>query len=412
MSDSVVLSNGFGQFHLARLAQKLAEQEMLELFITAGYLKASQSVLSRVIGRAGTAASTRLSQRSLAIPDEKVASIWPPELPHQVAQRLRSAGRSSAADRLTAMALDGYARRATTLLPRAADVYHVRAGYGGRSIAAARSNGAVVVCDHSIAHPSLLQGLISGTGELTRKFDSLWSRVDADMTASDLVIVNSDFVAATCRDAGMNPDRIHVAYTAIDADFLDVIDQQATDASKSQNRYLFAGTLEARKGIDVFVEAARLMGVRAGAKWEIVGSWQPDSVKLRSNLPNDVTWREKLPRNELAALLASRPVLIFPTRAEGSARIVAEALAAGCFVITTPNAGSVVRDGVDGFLVPPNDVGAVVDAITRYELMTAGEVAKRGDATKAFARTRLTEENYLNDVLSGYERARSLRARK
>ena len=40
-----------------------------------------------------------------------------------------------------------------------------------------------------------------------------------------------------------------------------------------------------------------------------------------------------------------------------------EALAAGLPVVTTPNAGSVVRDGVEGFIVPAGDVEAFTERI-------------------------------------------------
>jgi glycosyltransferase involved in cell wall biosynthesis len=40
-----------------------------------------------------------------------------------------------------------------------------------------------------------------------------------------------------------------------------------------------------------------------------------------------------------------------------------EALASGLPVITTPNAGSVMRDGVDGFVVPIRDAEALAEKI-------------------------------------------------
>jgi glycosyltransferase involved in cell wall biosynthesis len=52
-------------------------------------------------------------------------------------------------------------------------------------------------------------------------------------------------------------------------------------------------------------------------------------------------------------------VFVFPSLCEGSAMVTYEALAAGLPVITTPNAGSVVRDGVDGFIVPIRDAEAI-----------------------------------------------------
>jgi len=42
-----------------------------------------------------------------------------------------------------------------------------------------------------------------------------------------------------------------------------------------------------------------------------------------------------------------------------------EALTAGLPVITTPNAGSVVRDGVDGFIVPIREAETIADRLEK-----------------------------------------------
>jgi len=56
-------------------------------------------------------------------------------------------------------------------------------------------------------------------------------------------------------------------------------------------------------------------------------------------------------------------VFLLPSLCEGSATVCYEALAAGLPVITTPNAGSVVRDGVDGFIVPIRDAEAIAEKL-------------------------------------------------
>ena len=56
-------------------------------------------------------------------------------------------------------------------------------------------------------------------------------------------------------------------------------------------------------------------------------------------------------------------MFVLPTLAEGSAEVTYEALAAGVPVITTKSAGSVVRDGVEGRIVPERDPEALVYAI-------------------------------------------------
>ena len=45
-------------------------------------------------------------------------------------------------------------------------------------------------------------------------------------------------------------------------------------------------------------------------------------------------------------------VFVLPSLTEGSARVVGEAMACGLACIVTPNCGSIIKDGYDGFIVP------------------------------------------------------------
>ena len=65
-------------------------------------------------------------------------------------------------------------------------------------------------------------------------------------------------------------------------------------------------------------------------------------------------------------------VFVLPSVCEGSATVIYEALGHGLPVITTPNAGSVVRDGLDGFIVPIRDAAAIVRCLDR--LASDGEL--------------------------------------
>ena len=67
---------------------------------------------------------------------------------------------------------------------------------------------------------------------------------------------------------------------------------------------------------------------------------------------------------------------------EGSAFATYEALASGLPIVTTKNAGSVARDGEEGFIVPIRDVDALVDRIERLYRdkalrMTMAQAARR-----------------------------------
>ncbi|MBM4147417.1 MAG: glycosyltransferase, partial [Lentisphaerae bacterium] len=75
-------------------------------------------------------------------------------------------------------------------------------------------------------------------------------------------------------------------------------------------------------------------------------------------------------------------IFLLPSVCEGSATVVYEALGAGLPVVCTPNTGSVVRDGVEGHVVPVSDAEAVSAAVERLvwdsELRTRmGQAAAR-----------------------------------
>ena len=59
--------------------------------------------------------------------------------------------------------------------------------------------------------------------------------------------------------------------------------------------------------------------------------------------------------------MAAADVFVFPSLFEGSAVVTYEALACGLPCVVTPAAGSVVRDGVEGFLVGPRDVNGLAE---------------------------------------------------
>jgi glycosyltransferase involved in cell wall biosynthesis len=75
-----------------------------------------------------------------------------------------------------------------------------------------------------------------------------------------------------------------------------------------------------------------------------------------------------VPYDRVGAFLGECDVLVLPTRFDYRAVVVLEALACGVPVITTTadgNAGTTVRDGVNGYVVPPEDPEALADRLAQ-----------------------------------------------
>ena len=73
-----------------------------------------------------------------------------------------------------------------------------------------------------------------------------------------------------------------------------------------------------------------------------------------------------LTRPDLAEAYRDSDVFVFPSLVEGMGLVVLEAMACGLPVIVSPNGpGDLVRDGVDGFVIPIRDPEAIRDRLER-----------------------------------------------
>lgn len=128
-------------------------------------------------------------------------------------------------------------------------------------------------------------------------------------------------------------------------------------------RILFAGTAELRKGIHYLGFAAdKLFARNFRGEFRIAGD-APASVRSQK-ASRHLNFLGRTSRKKIAEEFACADIVVLPSLAEGSAGVIYEALAAGLPVVTTPEAGSVVRDGIEGRIVPSRDPETLANAIT------------------------------------------------
>jgi glycosyltransferase involved in cell wall biosynthesis len=129
-----------------------------------------------------------------------------------------------------------------------------------------------------------------------------------------------------------------------------------------RGRVLFAGAADLRKGIHYLAMAAeRLVGRGQHYEFRIAGNVQ-QSITNRKECRH-LTFVARIPRVEMTREFATADVFALPSLAEGAPEVNLEALACGVPVVTTPEARSIVRDGIDGRIVPSRDPDALADAI-------------------------------------------------
>ena len=215
-----------------------------------------------------------------------------------------------------------------------------------RTIAAARKRnpGCRVIRDVAIA----------------REYDfETGASIQAEDARVDLFLSPSAYVTESLQTSGVAAQKIREIPFGVDTTvFRPVVEKPETPL-----RFAFVGAVSERKGVPGLLRVLRKLNL-PDAELHLYGTVKPEVAPLLHDIPRvyaygRTTVADKLPRNH---------VFVFPSTREGSAKAVYEALACGLPVITTPNAGSVARDEVDGLIVPPEDDDALAAALRRiYE---------------------------------------------
>ncbi|MEM8951186.1 MAG: glycosyltransferase family 4 protein [Pseudomonadota bacterium] len=406
MTADILIANGFDRYHLLTAAVEAERRGRLERCIAGFYPTASICSRLTSFGLAGKQRIARLMDRKVELPDERLVTMPILETAGHLGGRLLG-------DRSVKAARRRFAGRARAVVQTSnAALYHYRTGFGHGSAIAARQRGMATLADHSIAHPGVLAHLVQNHGCLPAPgrqgtVSASWQDVMDDLSHADRVLVNSEFVKETFVHQGWDADRIEVIYQGLDDSFFDVL--KAAEPAPSTDpdgslKLLFAGAFEQRKGADHLVGTLSSL---EDVPWtlRLVG---PIDEQMRARhaafLDNPrVNVVGRVGRGELASRLKAADVFLFPSLAEGSARVVFEALAAGCFVVTTRNSGSIVEDGKHGFLVKPDDPQTTRTALRRAHA-DRDMLRKVGEQNHAVVRNDHRQSGYGDSLMAVYDR--------
>jgi glycosyltransferase involved in cell wall biosynthesis len=150
---------------------------------------------------------------------------------------------------------------------------------------------------------------------------------------------------------------------------------------------LDVASINYRKGTRYLLQAWRELALPDA---ELVLAGAPDETGVRILREYEGSYRHlgHVPWFSLPDLFRSASAFVLPSLAEGSALVTHMAMASGLPVIVTEDAGSVARDGREGWIVPSRDIGALKEKILDlYEHRGAG-------AAMGAAGRRLIEERY------------------
>ena len=176
------------------------------------------------------------------------------------------------------------------------------------------------------------------------------------------MLVNSDWSRQALIQQGVSGGKIIVVPLAIDLSnnhFAQPVEARET------LKVLWLGNVIVSKGIQYLVEAARLLEGR-DIEFLLAGPVGIEEHIVRK-FPRNMKMLGRVTRDKLGEVYRQAHVFVLPTISDGFAVTQLEGMAHGLPVVTTPNCGRVVTDGVDGLVVPARDSRSLADALARLE---------------------------------------------
>ncbi len=224
---------------------------------------------------------------------------------------------------------------------------------------------------------------------------------------ADVILMQNQDDLHLFREMKLLPDGVPVHVTAGSGVNLDEyphapIEAQDPDIAAGRIRFVLVSRLLISKGVRVFAEAARVIKARhPQVEFHLVGPFDPNPNRVEESEVEQ--WvREGILKHhgmvrDIPPLLRTMHVFCLPTwYREGVPHATLEALSTGRAVITTDSVGArecvaqpltvsgPSRRGANGFLCPPRDVEAVVEAM-QFFVDHPSQVALMGRASRQLA---------------------------
>ncbi len=224
----------------------------------------------------------------------------------------------------------------------------------------------------------------------------------------DAVFAVSDLVRQHCINVDrIDPARVFTIYNGLDLSAW----TSPSSQYKHQNGPVIttAGNIRRVKGHDVFIKAAAsVIRQFPKAHFSIAGDvLEPDYFAQLQALVDNLDIKEHFHFaggiSNLRDHLAAADVFVLPSRSEGFSNAIVEAMAASLPVVATDVGGNAeaVKEGVTGFIVPPENPDAIASAITQL-LCNPHRAAEMGLAGKALAAKEFTLEAMMNRTTKVY----------
>lgn len=206
------------------------------------------------------------------------------------------------------------------------------------------------------------------------------------------------------REQGVSDDRSAIVHTYADFSGADPASRKALNTPDDAPVALALARLHEKKGLDTLLDAtAKIDGLYVWIAGD--GPLEAELKAQCTRLGLDDRVRFLGWRNDRGALLAACDVVAFPSRYEPFGTVTVDAWAASRPLVAADAVGpaAYVKDGVNGLLIPKDDVDALADAL-RKVVTDKALAAKLVAGGRASYEAQFTKAVFQRDSLALYEK--------
>lgn len=182
----------------------------------------------------------------------------------------------------------------------------------------------------------------------------------AEYEEADFILVPSEYAKQTFLKRGFDEKKIVKIPFGVDSKKF--VNRESLTVNRNKFIVLFAGEVRLGKGVQYLLEAWDKLRLRDAELW-LAGEEKKDIKGVLGGVKGLKGVKFLGFRRDVPELMKQARVFAFPSLDEGSARVTYEAMASGLPMITTPNAGSLVRDSLDGYIIPIRDSKSLAERI-------------------------------------------------
>lgn len=392
VSDAINISIG-GKWHFYDIVAAASEMGELNHFYTTIYFKGTKVANSK-LGR-----KLKLSNRhSDFFPDTTVVSNWIPEVYPKLLSKIAKVSEGKTLLRRCEMFDDWTAKKMDKCR-----IFHSQDGFCLKTAKRMKEKGAVFICDRGIISASYLKHLSEqeyGRYGINKVYADCFiqDRTHEEHELANCILVPTETVKRSLIDEGICADKIQIIPYGVDLSFFADVPSKKKDSGKFS--VLFVGEISFRKGCHYLLNAWSHLNLK-DAELILIGHVEPEfSVFLDSYTGRNYRIISYIAQQELLKYYQEASMFILPSLAEGSARVIYEAMACSLPVVYTDMAGSVARNGVDGFEIPSFNSEAIEEKIVYlYNHRTEG--VEMGENGKQWIKN-YSKEKYREKIQSVY----------